>query len=202
MYLQPPISVENCMKQVFCRGQWPSVISSWLAPGWRPLCCGLLHCHLSSSRMSRDCPHAPRSWVVIFQLMNFIFSTFLLHTDLCFPEYSPCAPTCTCLQSPPSPLHLHFNLQNLCKTWDACNISHPAPTAPHVCRLRVHGAARVGSRGLMNIFILLSARKCWRMTAGRGAAALAKHSTTNFAALLHNNVHTFTRDEEIRMGAW
>ena len=40
------------------------------------------------------------------------------------------------------------------------------------------------------------------MTAGRGAAALAKHSATNFAALLHNNVHMFTRDEEIRMGPW
>ena len=183
----------------------PSVISSWLAPGWRLLCCGgRLHCHLSSSRMSRDCPLAPRSWVVIFQLMNSIFSTFLLHTDFCFPDYSPWHPNLH-LQpavTSPSPSHLHFNLQNLCKTWDACNISHPAPTAPHVCRLRVHGAARVGSRGLMNIFILLSARKCWRMTAGRGAAALAKHSATNFAALLHNNVHMFTRDEEIRMGPW
>ena len=132
-----------------------------------------------------------------------IFNFFITHR-LMFSRILPVCPNLhlPAVQSPPSPLHLHFNLQNLCKTWDACNISHPAPTAPHVCRLRVHGAARVGSRGLMNIFILLSARKCWRMTAGRGAAALAKHSTTNFAALLHNNVHMLTRDEEIRMGAW
>ena len=196
MYLQPPISVENCMKQVFCRGQWPSVISSWLAPGWRPLCCGLLHCHLSSSRMSRDCPHALRSWVVIFQLMNFIFSTFLLHTDFCFPEYSPCAPTCTCLQSPLPRLYIYTLICKIYAKLEMLAIFHILLRLRPTCAGCACTARRVSDRAASWIFLYFCPRgnvDGWP----RGAARRPLQNTPRRISLLYF-ITMFTCSHETR----
>ena len=199
MYLQPPISVENCMKQVFCRGQWPSVISSWLAPGWRPLCCGLLHCHLSSSRMSRDCPHALRSWVVIFQLMNFIFERYfqLFYYTQTFvfqntPRVPQPAPAC-------SPLPRLYIYTLICKIYakpEMLAIFHILLRLRPTCAGCACTARRVSDRAASWIFLYFCPRgnvDGWP----RGAARWPLQNTPRRISLLYF-ITMFTRSHETR----